>query len=77
MSVGQVPYYFLQMWLTRLDTHTKGKGKNSTYVSNLCCSFVRSFFCFLKADIYGTFSMCQALCETFYVLSHEMLKLSL
>lgn len=78
VSRSKAQYYILQIWLAQLDTctrtHAEGKGRNPPWIINLCFSFVRYF---LKSWYFETFSMCQALCETFYVLSHEMLELSL
>lgn len=68
--VGQAPYYFLQIWLNpKLDPK---KGKEETlYVSAI---YVHLLSIFLKADIYRPdFPLCQALCDTLHVLSHDVM----
>lgn len=55
-------------------THTKGR-EETLHVSAIYVALLLGDF--LKADIYGTFCIYQALCETFYLFSHEILELSL
>lgn len=59
-----------------LHNWTQKKGKEETlYVSAI---YVHLLSIFLKADMYQHyFPLCQALCETLHVLSHDIFMLAL